>query len=451
MKSIERYGLPNWFGRKSFFRKQTPERRSPTDLGAMTAVERQCYVSLAKALGKQLESYTGPIYLGTANEFSPKIAGLRANLIGDPSWFKSSDFLFNSFYSLCDSLARDEPELQVDCENERILITKLYNASKNTVPYFLMPQFYATRVLLKMNYGNSDITQPSLDIGTGDGMTARFVFNDKRISIGSDLFIHDLLEAKRNPAPFDRLMAFDVTNIPFSDDTFGAVFSMYTVYHAEDKIAAIREIARVLAPGGTLCFDDIQSAAVTERPVVRALKDSGVFPKSADQFLRSTVKPQRYLGPEEYREILQECGCDEVQVVPFMSLPLWRVALFFHDLEIFFGKNSPTPSARRVKSLMAFLNSVIAPLIARDHELSAREGGAFWLVRATKRGKLNVDMPPANVMQRAICPVCRSAMAFTVDSVRCTSCATQFPIVNDVPIIATAYLNFFKELMDEKH
>jgi hypothetical protein len=114
-------------------------------------------------------------------------------------------------------------------------------------------------------------------------------------------------------------------------------------------------------------------------------------------------------------------------------------------------RDSSTPSERHVKPLMAFLNSVIAPLIARDRELSAQEGGALWLVRATKRGKLNVDMPPANLMQRAICPVCRSAMAFTVDSVRCTSCAIQFPVVNDIPIIAIAYLNFFKELMDEKH
>jgi SAM-dependent methyltransferase len=245
-------------------------------------------------------------------------------------------------------------------------------------------------------------------------------------------------------------MAFDMMYIPFLDDSFGTVCSNYTVYHAEDKIAAIREFARVLAPGGTLCFDDVQSAFLTERPFPRALEDAGVFPQSADQFLRSILKPQRYLTPEEYREVLQDCGCDEVQVVPFMSLPLYKIIYLFYELENFFGINSPKPSERREKSLMAFLNSVVAPLLARDRELSARDGGAFWLVHATKRGRSDLQATSKNLMQRTICPACRSRLASVADKFRCTSCAIEFPAVNDIPIISTAYLNFCKEVMEEK-
>ncbi|HUI19728.1 MAG TPA: class I SAM-dependent methyltransferase [Methylocella sp.] len=354
MKSIKRFWLADWFGRGNSLQKHPSEQTPSPDFGAMTAVERQCYVSLAKALGKQPVSEARPVYVGTANTFSSKIADLRASLGGIPSSTEGSDFLFESFYSLCDRLARDEEDFQVECENERSMIAKLYQASKTSISYCLMPQFYMTRILSKMNYGNLDIAQPSLDVGTGDGVTARFVFEDKRISAGSDLFIHDLIEAKRNNSPFDDYMAFDATNVPFADGTFGTVVSMNTVYHAADKIAAISEMARVLAPGGTLCFDDIQSNVVTERPFLRAIKDVGVFPKSGDEFVRSILKPQRYLGPGDYCEILQGCGCDEVEVTPFMSLPLYKVVYFFYDLENFFGMNTAAPSERRVMSLMAF-------------------------------------------------------------------------------------------------
>jgi SAM-dependent methyltransferase len=142
--------------------------------------------------------------------------------------------------------------LQIDCENERELIKQLYDVSKNAGPFFMRPLIVATRVLARRNYAKVDIVEPSLEIGVGRGMTARFVLSNRQINVGSDLFIHDLIEAKRNGAPYDRLMAFDMMNIPFLNDTFGSVFSIHTIYHAEDKITAIREMARVLAPGGTL-------------------------------------------------------------------------------------------------------------------------------------------------------------------------------------------------------
>jgi hypothetical protein len=65
------------------------------------------------------------------------------------------------------------------------------------------------------------------------------------------------------------------------------------------------------------------------------------------------------VGPDEYREILLECGADDVQIIPYMSLPLYKITYFFYDLERFFAMNSANPSSRRVKSLMGFLHSVL--------------------------------------------------------------------------------------------
>jgi SAM-dependent methyltransferase len=42
-----------------------------------------------------------------------------------------------------------------------------------------------------------------------------------------------------------------LTKLPFAPGTFAAVTSVDVLYHIEDDLAALREVARVLRPGGT--------------------------------------------------------------------------------------------------------------------------------------------------------------------------------------------------------
>ena len=43
----------------------------------------------------------------------------------------------------------------------------------------------------------------------------------------------------------------DVTSLPFPDRTFGGVIALHMLYHVPEPARAIREIRRVLRPGGT--------------------------------------------------------------------------------------------------------------------------------------------------------------------------------------------------------
>ena len=57
----------------------------------------------------------------------------------------------------------------------------------------------------------------------------------------------------------------DATALPDADGTYDAVFSYHLLHHAEDWPAAVREAARVLAPGGRLYVADMTARFVDSR------------------------------------------------------------------------------------------------------------------------------------------------------------------------------------------
>jgi len=54
-----------------------------------------------------------------------------------------------------------------------------------------------------------------------------------------------------------QLMAGDAQELPYRNESFDAVFNYGIVHHLEDWQRGIREVARVLKPGGTFFFEEI--------------------------------------------------------------------------------------------------------------------------------------------------------------------------------------------------
>lgn len=106
-----------------------------------------------------------------------------------------------------------------------------------------------------------------LDLGCGEGRHAiAAAVLDGAQAIGVDLCAEDLATARRrerefrqslgDEAPAEAPLALtvgDALRLPFAADTFDAVICSEVLEHLPDYRAALKEIFRVLKPGGRLC------------------------------------------------------------------------------------------------------------------------------------------------------------------------------------------------------
>ncbi len=99
-----------------------------------------------------------------------------------------------------------------------------------------------------------------LDVGCGDGTYALAAASRGALCTAVDRF-DEMLEAARQRAldsgaqiGFER---GDANRLPFSDESFDVVLAVTVLCFVEDASRAVRELARVLVPGGRLVLADL--------------------------------------------------------------------------------------------------------------------------------------------------------------------------------------------------
>lgn len=109
----------------------------------------------------------------------------------------------------------------------------------------------AKNVLARMPVEEGDTV---LDLGTGSGYAVRALRDTKQA--GRAYGLDGSPEMARNATGYtdDPRVGFlvgDFDQLPFADDSVDHVFTMEAFYYANDPRKTLREIARVLRPGGT--------------------------------------------------------------------------------------------------------------------------------------------------------------------------------------------------------
>ena len=111
----------------------------------------------------------------------------------------------------------------------------------------------------------SPLPRPTVDLGAGTGLVAR--------ESGAPVVQLDASSAMLRRAAGIRVLG-DLYRLPFRDGAFAAAISVTALIHFDDPAQALREIARVVRPGGPVALSVLKVEA-TER-LEDALAPSGL-------------------------------------------------------------------------------------------------------------------------------------------------------------------------------
>jgi demethylmenaquinone methyltransferase / 2-methoxy-6-polyprenyl-1,4-benzoquinol methylase len=167
-----------------------------------------------------------------------------------------------------------------------------------------------------------------LDLATGTGDIAALVRRSYPEStvIGTDFSRNMLREAKRRfPEEAISWQACDANHLPFADDVFEAVTFGYLLRNVEDPLAVLREVHRVLRPGGRIvCLDTTPPARNLLYPFVRLYFRFGIpllgrlIASDEEAYAYLTGSTMDFFSAEALADLFSQAGFADVGYKKFM-------------------------------------------------------------------------------------------------------------------------------------
>lgn len=112
----------------------------------------------------------------------------------------------------------------------------------------------ATRSALRL--GPDDVV---LDLAAGTAVSTAELARSGAWCVAADFSVGMLHAGKRRPVP---KVAADATRLPFADESFDAVNISFGLRNVVDPVAGLREMARVVRPGGRLVVCEFSTPTV---------------------------------------------------------------------------------------------------------------------------------------------------------------------------------------------
>jgi len=144
-----------------------------------------------------------------------------------------------------------------------------------------------------------------LDLGCAGGFMAEALDDRGARVTGIDPAGDAIKAARAHAHAADRQIRYEVgvgEALPYADHSFDAVVCVDVLEHVQDLQQVLAEIARVLKPGGILCFDTINRGALARFSVVTLAEDVlRLLP-------RGTHDPALFIKPGELTAGLERAG-----------------------------------------------------------------------------------------------------------------------------------------------
>jgi len=119
--------------------------------------------------------------------------------------------------------------------------------------YWFAPPVALWRAAELRTAAQEPFPRPLLDLGCGDGLIAGVLFGPAGVDAGLDPWAEQVRKAARSGA-YHRVQQADGHRMPYRDGTFTTVFSNSVLEHIPDPRPVLREVGRVLRPGGRFIF-----------------------------------------------------------------------------------------------------------------------------------------------------------------------------------------------------
>ena len=136
-----------------------------------------------------------------------------------------------------------------------------------------------------------------LDVATGTGAVARELLAQKGCTVvGLDQSPEMLAEARRRLPADVKLVEGRAEELPFPDAAFDALTFTYVLRYVSDPAATLRELARVVRPGGTIAGLEFALPRGAWRPLWELYVRAGL-PLAGRALSRGWAEVGDFLGP----------------------------------------------------------------------------------------------------------------------------------------------------------
>lgn len=139
-----------------------------------------------------------------------------------------------------------------------------------------------------------------LELGCGNGKAAIWIAGQKDAEVvGIDLSSTHIsnceTKAKQNLSLKLSFQKASILDLPFPDESFTHAWSQGTLLHIEERGLALKEISRILKPGGIFVFDDLVSPKLE-------------ISESTRKYIYERLFINNLFTPESYRDNLISTG-----------------------------------------------------------------------------------------------------------------------------------------------
>jgi 2-polyprenyl-6-hydroxyphenyl methylase/3-demethylubiquinone-9 3-methyltransferase len=154
--------------------------------------------------------------------------------------------------------------------------------------------------------------QEILEVGCGGGLIADTLAHRRALIFGIDPSANALATARAhlqqsNLGQHAYFQQGYAEQLPYADGSFSVIVCLDTLEHVRDLDASIREVARVLAPGGVFVFDTINRTLIARLVLIWLGESLGArFPKMG--LVPGVHQYEAFIKPSELHHLLTTHG-----------------------------------------------------------------------------------------------------------------------------------------------